>query len=192
VEVGETLAPSLSNLTNATINGTLAPSSSPTTLDCTTLHYDCFGCIQNGCYWCPTDGLCFNTPEFVDPSPNKALLFPTRLHNCQTRESFTQTNCTRIENFFNDPVYSATNWIFSFVKVEPVWERGYFGKGVRVRVNDEGIEGNHPEFLGRIDLNHSCPNSTTESLDSNHGMTVASLLGAAGNNSRCCDFARGD
>ena len=35
-------------------------------------------------------------------------------------------------------------------------QRGYFGNGVRVRVNDGGIESSHPEFAGRIDFSASC------------------------------------
>ena len=67
------------------------------------------------------------------------------------------------------------------INVVPVWEKGYFGNGVRVRVNDHGIESNHPEFEGRIDFNASCPNGV-EPTTGNHGMTIASLVGASGNN----------
>lgn len=55
-------------------------------------------------------------------------------------------------------------------------QRGYFGNGVRVRINDEGIESSHPEFVGRIDFNASCDADVggVEPLqpDAKHGMVV--------------------
>ena len=160
------------------------PSALPTALNCEARHYDCYGCLEVGCYWCPTDGLCFATPEYIERNTNYAMLWPDRFHNCKAPESFTQTTCTTPYNHFTDPLYSAQNWIFAAIKVVPVWERGYYGTGVRVRINDDGIETTHPEFFNRLDTDASCPNGTTAaSLDTDHGMTVASLVGAAGNNS---------
>ena len=184
----ETLAPSTSQSpsstpTTAAPTASQSPSSTPTIFDCEASHYDCYGCLRKGCYWCPTDGLCFEKPEYVERDENKQKLWPDRFHNCKTPESFTQTTCTTPYNFFEDPLYSAQNWIFQAVKIVPVWERGYFGKGIRVRINDDGIETTHPEFFGRLDINASCPNGTATSFPKDHGMTVASMLGAAGNNS---------
>ena len=31
------------------------------------------------------------------------------------------------------------DWIFQMINIYPVWERGIFGKGIRIRVNDEGM-----------------------------------------------------
>lgn len=154
------------------------------TIDCESFFYDCYGCIQNGCFWCPTDAACFPTKEFVSHEPQKQLLYPNRTHGCRTPEDFTETTCTAPGNVFSDPVYSAQKWIFSNVNVEPVWKRGIFGRGVRVRVNDIGIETTHPEFAGRVDANASCPLYEPAFPDHSHGMTVASLVGASGNNSK--------
>jgi subtilisin family serine protease len=190
-KASENISPAPTNVTAAPANITNI-TLAPTPVDCESLHFDCYSCIQNGCFWCPTDGLCFETAEYVSREPNKDLIWPERFHNCKIPESFTQTTCTAPGNHFSDPLYSAQNWIFANVKVVPVWEKGYYGKGIRVRINDQGIETTHPEFFGRIDLNTSCPNGTAASLDSSHGMTVASIVGAAANNSRflieleCC------
>ena len=175
-------APSWQPVAAQDTNATLAPTLAPTPVACQSLHFDCYGCIVNGCYWCHTDALCFDTPEYVSREPNKEKIYPERVNNCKTPAQFTQTTCTAPDNYFSDPVYSSQQWIFTAIKVVPVWERGYFGNGIRVRVNDEGIETGHPEFLGRIDVNASCPNATGTFMFESHGMTVASLVGAAGNN----------
>ena len=74
-------------------------------------------------------------------------------------------------------------------------KRGIYGKGVRVRINDEGIESSHTEFKDRIDFNASCdaefgglPVVEPMNNESHHGIVTASLVGAMGNNSYVCIF----
>jgi subtilisin family serine protease len=89
-------------------------------------------------------------------------------------------------------MYSGQKWVFDMIRVVPVWEMGYFGTGVRVRINDGGVVADHPEFAGRIDRDGSCdvfepPPERFES-DPNgvfHGTAVASIVGAAGDNDEC-------
>ena len=178
-------------------NETEAPTEPPI-LDCELFHYDCYGCLNNPnppnkegtCYWCPTDALCFNEPKFnnsatissAGPEPKLQALYPNRKHRCLAPVDFTTTNCTAEGNFFADPLYSAQRWIFEQIRIVPVWERGYFGTGVNVRINDDPLESGHPEFVGRVDVENSCPNSTEVGFP--HGMAVASILGASANNGR--------
>ena len=49
-------------------------------------------------------------------------------------------DCLPSDNFFSDPLYTSNEWVFDMINVEPVWERGIFGNGVRVRINDQGEE----------------------------------------------------
>ncbi|KAG7362898.1 subtilase family protease [Nitzschia inconspicua] len=153
---------------------------------CRALNHDCFSCIENDdCFWCPGDALCFSSPVFKDP----VNVFD-RENSCNLPEDFTTDTCTETGNFFFDPLYSAQKWIFDMVKVREVWEKGYTGNGIRVRVNDEGIEITHPEFANRIDKEASCPSqlkpiSTAYDTGFSHGTAVASILGAAAENNVC-------
>jgi len=81
-----------------------------------------------------------------------------------------------------DPLQVGNNWAYEMVNVYDVWDMGYTGNGVRVRVNDEGVDVNHPEFEGRVDVANSCPDT---SISGQHGMKVAGILGATANNGHC-------
>lgn len=75
--------------------------------------------------------------------------------------------------------------MFEQINVLPVWQQDIFGTGVRVRINDDGIDGSVTELMGRLDLDASCENAEPLDLGSTHGTAVASILGAAGNNGDC-------
>jgi hypothetical protein len=69
------------------------------------------------------------------------------------------------------------------VNIVPVWEQGLYGAGIRVRVNDDGVAGNHTEFAGRFNESASCDNWAP--TDSSHGTSVASIIASAGDNGEC-------
>jgi immune inhibitor A len=77
---------------------TLIPTSAPTTSPiptrspdlCKVYDYDCFGCIDNGCYFCPGDALCFDSDRYM---------FNVFSH-CQVPEDYTQNQCQQLENWF--------------------------------------------------------------------------------------------
>jgi hypothetical protein len=48
-------------------------------------------------------------------------------------------------------MYSGQTWVFDLIIIVPVWEMGYFGNSIRVRINDDPVEATHPEFAGRND-----------------------------------------
>jgi subtilisin family serine protease len=72
------------------------------------------------------------------------------------------------------------------IDVEPVWEQGLFGSGVTVAVVDQGVEINHPDLVGNIDITR-CWNYAARSLDTTpvdpgnaHGTAVAGIIAASG------------
>jgi hypothetical protein len=118
--------------------GTQAPDTPPnlSNVNCADLNWDCFGCIEKGgCYWCPGDGLCTPGPSFTDSAT--AVI---RNNSCTVPGDFVTDTCTSNDNFFSDPLYSSQKWIFDMINLKAVWDKGYFGNGIRVRVNDEGFE----------------------------------------------------
>ncbi|CAJ1939105.1 unnamed protein product [Cylindrotheca closterium] len=100
------------------------------------------------------------------------------------------TSTRRAAATFNDPDFNLQQWAFEMINLYPVWEKGLFGKGIRIRVNDGGVDPNHAEFQGRFDIDASCdkyePYFYREDFEfGQHGTVVASLIGASGNNSQC-------
>jgi M6 family metalloprotease-like protein len=51
---------------------------------CKVYDYDCFGCIENGCYFCPGDALCFNSDQYV---------VSNIFSHCQVPEDYTTDQC---------------------------------------------------------------------------------------------------
>ncbi|CAJ1961945.1 unnamed protein product [Cylindrotheca closterium] len=95
-----------------------------------------------------------------------------------------------VADVFSDPDVSGQQWIFDTINIAGVWEQGIFGKGVRVRVNDQGVDSSHDEFFGRFDVGGSCglyeaPYDEEKQEFYQHGTKVASILGAGGNNDGC-------
>ncbi|KAL3922794.1 MAG: hypothetical protein SGARI_006368 [Bacillariaceae sp.] len=110
-----------------------------------TFHYDCVGCIENGFLFCPLDARCIGT-DFDAYFESSAQFMP---YACQTMDELVPdgdvAGCSPPENFFNDPLYESNEWAFDMINILPVWEKGYFGSGIRIRVNDQGIDPDHPE-----------------------------------------------
>lgn len=59
------------------------------------------------------------------------------------------------------------------------------GKGVGIRINDSGVDKDHPELQGRFDVQSSCAIFGPPNTDEHHGTFVAGLAAAAGNNGEC-------
>lgn len=88
--------------------------------------------------------------------------------------------------FFDDPRYDEEKWVFDMINIIPVWELGYFGSGIRVRINDNGVQADHPEFENRFDWGASCEENVEPSDNSDyHGTAVASIVAASGDNGEC-------
>jgi subtilisin-like proprotein convertase family protein len=58
------------------------------------------------------------------------------------------------------------------------------GKGIGIRINDDGVDHNHPELSSKFDLSGSCTIFEPALLDASHGhgTACASLAAASGNN----------
>lgn len=197
--------------------------SSSSSDDCAALYnYDCYGCILSGCYWCPGDALCSAFPGGVSSSDldrggdNGAetgfALMETLDSSCPTAGDYVTATCgggASAKNgtteaaagggFFADPNYPAQQWVFDAIKISPVWDGGYLGGGIRVRINDGAITafsgtvvGAAPELdPSRIDLDESCDqdeDDEDEGADggcSPNGNAVLSILAATGGNDQC-------
>ena len=86
---------------------------------------------------------------------------------------------------YSDPLYSSMAWVYDMINVIPVWKQGYKGKGIHVRVNDEGIDASHPEFKGRFSVPLSCTDYLPQNDLMDHGTKVAAVIGADVNNNLC-------
>ncbi len=140
---------------------------------------DCGRCIEHGCYYCPGDGTCFNSPHYV---------MTNVFSHCTDPSDYLKDACDQGTNFFRDPMYGAQAWVYEMIRVVEVWQQGILGDGVRVRVNDNGVDSSHVEFEGRFDIDGSCDLYDPQELDTSgasHGTTVAGIIGAAANNDEC-------
>ncbi|CAB9501922.1 Furin-like protease 1, isoform 1 [Seminavis robusta] len=150
---------------------------------CREFDYDCTGCVGTaGCSWCPGDALCagnggWETGTFA--SVNKIL-------SCPLPDDWKQScSPTNSENVFSDPLYDAMAWSYQLINVEPVWRNtGLTGKGVHVRINDDGVDKYHPEFIKRFDEANSCQDHMPVYPDA-HGTAMASLALAEADNDEC-------
>lgn len=97
---------------------------------------------------------------------------------------------------FNDPLFSAQWYLLNTgqrggpsrldINVVSAWER-YTGKGIRVAVNDDGMDLDHPALVANLlaDLAYDAGQGTTgagfEGADNAHGTVVGSIVAMAGN-----------
>ena len=145
------------------------------------LDWDCDACVDAGGYWCPTDGLCRSQAIPTEYWDDKTV-FST----CLAASDWKQTCESSAGAVFTDPLYDAMKWSYDMINVESVWKQGITGSGVHVRVNDVGMDANHPEFAANFDFNNSCATFVSETDGpAYHGTGVASILAANANNGHC-------
>ncbi|CAB9505443.1 Furin-like protease 1, isoform 1 [Seminavis robusta] len=144
---------------------------------CVRFRFDCQGCIQSGCFWCDTEALCLSTPldgAFWEETFNKTSY-------CTGPEHWTTTTCTSNK----DPLYGSMEWSYKLINVEQVWDANYTGRGVVVKVIDDGFDAFHPEFRGRLDVDASCDEFLPLSDQDDHGTACASIIGGSAGNGAC-------
>jgi hypothetical protein len=222
------------NHTNTSNNDTATTTTKTSTEICSQFNYNCPTCADFGCYYCPLTGVCHATTTTTTESS-----FQIKDYSCTDADDFVALSflsrsassacegiATTKDYYFSDPLVSVNRWALDMIDVESVWrEKGYFGLGVHVRVNDNTLyHPNHDEFGengSRIDWENSCAgisndlpdgdedddseptsaddqdddadssNSTSPSASDtipdnySHGMMVASLIGAEGDNGIC-------
>ena len=102
--------------------------------------YDCDGCVQAGGFWCPGDAVCLSHPQTADYfAAFENFEGVPFVNSCPSETDWKQT-CGPLstENVFTDPLYDAMAWEYKLINVEEVWRQGITGKGVHVRVTDDG------------------------------------------------------
>ena len=154
---------------------------------CEQFSQDCTSCLQNGCYYCAGDATCYNSN----------LYSFNQFSHCTDATSYLHSgdSCEVPGAFFSDPEYAGQSWVYEMINVVPVWQQGITGTGIRVRINDNGVDSSHPELTGRFDTANSCPkylpqtdgSTDLASLDGSveHGTSVAGILGSEANNNEC-------
>ncbi|MFN2364437.1 MAG: S8 family serine peptidase, partial [Halarsenatibacteraceae bacterium] len=84
----------------------------------------------------------------------------------------------------NDKKYPE-QWNYPLIRLPQTWADTTGSNNIRVAVLDSGIDYNHPELQGRVDLagGYNIVEDNTEAMDSQgHGTHVAGIIGAATNN----------
>ena len=62
---------------------------------------DCMGCLSHGCYWCPGDATCFNSPEYIF----------NKISACNVSQ-YSQTTCNYPNPYFR---YDCSCMLFLFL-----------------------------------------------------------------------------
>ncbi len=81
--------------------------------------------------------------------------------------------------WYDAPVHTMMDVSPSLIGVQPAWDKGFSGKGIKVGIVDSGIDPNHPDFAMRVaqvkDLTGEGP------VDTNgHGTHIAGVIGGSG------------
>lgn len=89
---------------------------------------------------------------------------------------------------YNDPLYTAQQWVIDSLNVQPVWDQGLLGQGVMLRINDPtGVDVTHSELGSNLVVEASCedyfPLTTTDYPD--RGTQMASIAVGASGNGNC-------
>jgi hypothetical protein len=158
----------------------------------------CSECVAQGCLWCPGDAFCSSAileepfwqrvkfifgQDIVSQCRREATQWVTSLDACSAATDDDPTTT----NVFSDPLYDAMKWAYDMIHVEEVWRQNITGAGVRIRINDNGVDDSHAEFAGKFSIEDSCddkfrPQDYAEHV---HGTAVASIAAGAANNDVC-------
>ncbi len=146
--------------------------------------YDCYGCLNaQGCHYCPGDGECLNSnfygSNFVSACTQDDYLssvFGDEPSACIPQSAHTQ-----------DPLYEGNSWMYNMINVVDVWrDYGFKGEGIKIRINDDGVDVNNLEFLDRFDdVENSCESYLPAGQDDDHGTRVAGIIVGNADNDLC-------
>jgi subtilisin family serine protease len=174
---------------------------------------NCQECTEAGGAWCPGDALCAFAPlpnwlpGFVKYGSCDELSWLTASEQCDPNTTTTSTP----DGVYHDPLVAANAWAYDMIRVNRVWEQRITGRGVRIRINDDGVDAFHSEFQGRFDWNASCehsqaytptsssdtatarsngsttmnPSFAAQPIRDTHGTSCASIAAGSGNNGAC-------
>jgi subtilisin family serine protease len=87
----------------------------------------------------------------------------------------------------DDPASIYQAWYLEDIRAPAAWAMGFTGEGITIRVNDGGVDYDHPDIKPNFDLEHSFmdPRQDPELGNKDHGTTVSGLAAGAGNNGVC-------
>lgn len=99
---------------------------------CSELSYtSCTNCTAApyGCFWCPYNGVCSSYAPL-----EQSLLGSTSTMPACGMDDFVGllSTCNETSSVFSDPLFSANQWAYDLINIEPVWREGITGAGVRV------------------------------------------------------------
>lgn len=158
---------------------------------CGAFSADCYGCMTAiGCYYCPGDATCQNANIYR--SDNKVL-------SCTKTSDFKEAGkddpdevCITPGSVTADPLYESNSWAYKLINVEEVWTQlKVTGKGIRIRINDDGIDVNNPDLEGdgKFDRENSCPDFEPDPNEKDyeiaHGTKVAGIIVGNADNKHC-------
>ena len=146
---------------------------------------DCYGCLNtNGCYYCPEDGTCDNSDQYI--STNRVKQCTQQTDYLSFLNGDTPDKCISPNAKTQDPQYDGSAWMYEMINAVDVWEQyGLTGEGVTVRINDDGVYVDNREFEGRFAaVEDSCPDYLP--LDEEgHGTSVAGIILGNRDNDLC-------
>jgi subtilisin family serine protease len=132
-------------------------------------------------------GLCF-----LLASPTLVFAAPGSDYTLDYYGDVAQLDDTLVSNAVGssgEPLAGNNNWAYEMINVYPVWNDGYTGEGIKIRVNDDGVEVDHDEFEGRFDiLENSCDwdaYAYKPYSGGTHGTRVTGIVLANDDNNRC-------
>ena len=99
------------------------------------------------------------------------------------------SKCVLPDSITQDPLVAANTWVYEMINVIPVWENlKYTGKGIKIRINDDGVDVDNLEFSGngKFDEANSCAQWRPLPTDPDgHGTAVAGIVSGNANNDNC-------
>ena len=149
---------------------------------------DCFGCLgATGCYYCPGDATCQNSELYQ--SANKVLSCTVAAEFFFAGKDDPALSCIPPDAIKRDPEIAANVWVYNMINVVPVWDELKFtGKGITIRINDDGVDVDNEEFSGnnKFDEANSCVVWKPLPGDNDgHGTAVAGITSGNADNEHC-------
>jgi subtilisin family serine protease len=120
--------------------------------------------------FCAAESLCAPADDVPTPA---FLAGHGKVSTCAT-DDFVAT-CGTGAAASPDPYYGAAAWYLDLMNVEAAWASGVTGAGVRIRVNDDGVDASHPD-LAKVSVADSCEVwAPLEEAGEDHGTACAAL-----------------
>ena len=147
-------------------------------------HLTCESCVaDDGCVFCEAESICASEapPPSYFADAGKTVSCPTYATTCDNGDAAAP-----------DPYYEAEAWYLEMINAPAAWARGVAGTGVRIQINDDGVDDGHPD-LAKVSAGESCVISAPADADSEHGTHCAALAAASSNAhgaARSCPLGR--